>query len=50
MTDLQKDIFVSLLFISGIFSFISGGFIISAVVFAATSIFSNMHLTRQLQR
>ncbi|SHE23089.1 hypothetical protein [methanotrophic endosymbiont of Bathymodiolus puteoserpentis (Logatchev)] len=49
MTDLQKDILVGLLFVTGIFGFISGAFIISAVVFAAAAIFSNVHLTRRLQ-
>jgi len=49
MTDLQKDILIGLLFISGIFSFISGGFIVSAVVFATAALFSNVSLTRQLQ-
>lgn len=49
MTDLQKDILVGLLFVTGIFGFISGAFIISAVVFAASAIFSNVSLTNRLQ-
>jgi len=49
MTDLQKDILVGLLFVSGIFGFISGAFIVSAIVFAMTAIFSNVHLTRRIQ-
>lgn len=49
MTDLQKDILVGLLFVTGIFVFISGAFIVSAVVFAASAIFSNVHLTNRLQ-
>jgi hypothetical protein len=49
MTDLQKDILVGLLFVTGIFGFISGAFIVSAVVFAVSAIFSNVHLTNRLQ-
>jgi len=49
MTDFHKDIFVGLLFVVGIFGFISGAFIVSAVVFAVSAIFSNMHLTSRVQ-
>ena len=49
MTDFHKDIFVGLLFVIGIFGFISGAFIVSAVVFAVSAIFSNMHLTSRVQ-
>jgi len=49
MTDLQKDILVGLLFVTGIFGFISGAFIVSAVIFAVSAIFSNVHLTNRLQ-
>ncbi|MBE0468991.1 MAG: hypothetical protein IBX55_05685 [Methyloprofundus sp.] len=49
MTDLQKDILVGLLFVTGIFGFISGDFIVSAVVFAAAAIFSNVHLTSRIK-
>lgn len=49
MTDLQKDVLTGLLFITGLFGFISGAFIISAVVFAITAILSNVHLTLRLQ-
>lgn len=48
MTEFQKDILVGALFVSGIFGFISGAFIISAVLFSATAIFSNVH-QRQLE-
>lgn len=48
MTEFQKDILVGALFVSGIFGFISGAFIISAVLFAATAVFSNAH-QRQLE-
>ncbi len=49
MTDLQKDILVGLLFVTGIFGFISGAFIVSAVVFAVSAMFSNINLTSRLQ-
>ncbi|MDC9729286.1 MAG: hypothetical protein PSN04_08155 [Methyloprofundus sp.] len=50
MTDLQKDILVALLFVAGIFGFISGAFIVSAVVFAVAAILSNVHFTGRLQQ
>ena len=49
MTDFQKDILVGLLFVTGLFGFISGAFIVSAVVFAASAMFSNIHLTSRMQ-
>lgn len=49
MTDFQKDILVGLLFVTGLFGFISGAFIVSAVVFAASAIFSNINLTSRMQ-
>jgi hypothetical protein len=42
MRNLTKDILVGLLFIAGIWSFISGQFIISTVLFASAAIYSNM--------
>lgn len=42
MNDLNKDILIGSLFITGILSFISGLFVASAVMFATTSLFSNM--------
>jgi CheY-specific phosphatase CheX len=48
MTDFQRDILIGLMFIIGIFGFISGEFIISTVVFALAAIFSNMVLSRRL--
>jgi len=50
MTDLQKDILVGLLFVAGIFGFISGAFIVSTVIFAASAILSNIHFTGRLQQ
>ena len=49
MTDLQKDILVGLLFITGLYGFISGAFIVSATAFAASAIISNIHLSGRLQ-
>jgi hypothetical protein len=48
MNNLNKDILIGSLFIAGIWSFISGLFVISTVVFAATSLFSNMSDKAQL--
>ena len=49
MTDFQKDILVGFLFITGLFGFISGAFIISAVVFATSAMLSNIHLANGAQ-
>jgi len=42
MNDINKDILIGLLFISGIWSFISGLFIVSTVLFGSAAIFSNI--------
>lgn len=42
MTELNKDILIGSLLISGVLSFVSGLFVISTVLFAATTLFSNM--------
>ncbi|MBT3811862.1 MAG: hypothetical protein HOE45_09460 [Gammaproteobacteria bacterium] len=49
MTDLQKDIVVGVLFLTGLYSFISGAFIVSAVVFAASAIISNVQQSARLR-
>lgn len=49
MTDLQKDILVGILFVTGIFGFMSGAFIISATTFAVSAMFSNINLTSRMQ-
>lgn len=49
MNDLNKDILVGSLFIAGILSFLSGLFIISTVVFGATTMVSNMAGRAQLE-
>jgi len=47
MTAFQKDIFVGLMFISGIFGFVSGEFVASTVLFAGAAILSNVLTHRQ---
>lgn len=42
MNTFSKDILIGLLFIAGIWSFISGQFIFSTVLFAGAAIYSNM--------
>jgi hypothetical protein len=42
MNDLNKDILIGLVFIIGIWSFISGQFVISTVLFASAAIYSNI--------
>ncbi len=49
MTDLNRDILIGSLFVSGILSFLSGLFVISTVLFAVTSMFSNMSGKAQLE-
>jgi hypothetical protein len=47
MSDIQRDILIGVMFITGIFGFISGEFIVSTVVFASAAIYSNIALNRQ---
>ena len=42
MTNLNRDITTGVLFIAGIWGFISGQFIISTVLFAGASVLSNI--------
>ena len=42
MTELSKDILIGSLFIAGLLSFMSGIFVISTVLFAASAMLSNM--------
>jgi hypothetical protein len=42
MNNFNKNIFIILIFIAGIWSFISGQFIVSTVLFAAAAIYSNI--------
>ncbi|ESS70809.1 hypothetical protein MGMO_118c00090 [Methyloglobulus morosus KoM1] len=42
MSSLHKDILIGLLFIIGMWSFVSGEFVISTLLFASAAIYSNM--------
>ncbi|WP_198942681.1 hypothetical protein [Methyloprofundus sedimenti] len=44
MNDLYKDILTGLIFIIGLFGFISGEFIISSALFATVAIASNVNV------
>jgi hypothetical protein len=48
MSDLQKDVLIGLIFIIGIFGFISGEYVVSTVLFASAAISSNIRLNRKL--
>jgi len=48
MNNFNKDIFIGLVFVIGIWSFISGQFIFSAVLFAVTAIYSNTGMKAKL--
>jgi len=49
MNDFSKDILIGLMFIIGIWSFISGQFIVSTVLFASAAIYSNIIKSSQLK-
>jgi hypothetical protein len=42
MNNVNKDIIIGLMFIAGIWSFFSGQFIISTILFASAAIYSNI--------
>ena len=42
MKDIKKDIFIGTLFIGGIWAFISGGYVLSTLMFATAAISSNI--------
>jgi CheY-specific phosphatase CheX len=48
MSDFTKDVFTGLIFLVGVLGFISGEFIVSSTLFAATAISSNVLMTRRL--
>jgi hypothetical protein len=48
MNNLNKDIIIGSMFIIGIWSFVSGQFIISTVLFAIAAIFSNIVMRAKL--
>jgi CheY-specific phosphatase CheX len=49
MTNLQKDVLNGLAFITGIIGFMSGEFIISSALFAATAVASNLNMNHKQQ-
>ena len=50
MNDISKDIAIAVLVIIGLVGFISGEFIISSTLFAATTIVSNLKVKRKRAR
>jgi hypothetical protein len=48
MSNFNKDIFIGVMFITGIWSFISGQFIISTVLFGVAAIYSNIVIRAKL--
>ena len=46
MSDFNKDIVIGLMFIIGVWCFISGQFIVSTVLFGAAAIYSNILMVR----
>ncbi len=42
MSKFSKDIFIGAMFVTGLWSFISGQFIISTVLFGSAAIYSNI--------
>ncbi len=48
MNDFNRDVLIGLMFISGIWGFISGTFIISTVLFASAAIVSAMAMRSRL--
>jgi hypothetical protein len=50
MSDFQKDILIGVMFVIGIWSFISGQFIISTVLFGIAAIYSNIAMRTRLNR
>lgn len=47
MNDIQRDVLIGLMFLTGIFGFISGEFVVSTVLFASAAIYSNIAINRQ---
>jgi len=47
MKDLYKDILTGLVFMIGLLGFLSGEFIISSTLFAASAIASNVNMNRK---
>jgi hypothetical protein len=49
MKDIKKDIIIGTLFISGTWCFISGGYILSTLMFATAAIYSNIAIKPELE-
>lgn len=47
MNDLSKDILTGLMFVTGLFGFVSGEYIISSTLFATAAIASNVNMNRK---
>jgi len=50
MTDINRDLFISMMIIIGVWSFISGQFIISALTFGSAAMFSNIVMRAKFNR
>lgn len=50
MNNLYKDILTGLVFITGLFGFVSGEFIISSTLFAAATIASNININSKKEQ
>jgi hypothetical protein len=44
MSEIKRDMLISLMFLAGICGFVSGEFIVSTVLFASAAIYSNVAL------
>lgn len=49
MNDFYKDVLTGMMFVVGLFGFISGEFIISSTLFASAAIASNVNINRKSQ-
>lgn len=49
MNEIKRDIIIGLLFITGIWCFISGGYIMSTLMFASAAIYSNIAVRPKLE-
>ena len=50
MSDFYKDILTGIMFITGLFGFLSGEFIISSALFASATVASNININRRLSK
>ena len=50
MNDFQKDVLNGFAFMIGVIGFMSGEFIISSTIFAATAVASNININRKNRR